>query len=129
MSANPDFLYLPPMSPYLDIIYQDNDIVVLNKASGILSVPGRLPEHQDCLQNRVQRVLPSATIVHRLDMATSGIMIMALNKPAHVAISRPFEQIKIKKCYIARVKYAGDVTLLYFSLFKLPTNSNMRWFI
>ena len=103
MSANPDFIYLPPMSPYLDIIYQDNDIVVLNKASGILSVPGRLPEHQDCLQNRVQRVLPTATIVHRLDMATSGLMIMALNKPAHVTISRQFEQRKTKKSYLARV--------------------------
>ena len=81
MSANPNFRYVPPMSPYLDIIYQDNDIVVLNKASGILSVPGRLPEHQDCLQLRVQRILPSATIVHRLDMATSGVMVMALKKP------------------------------------------------
>lgn len=103
MSANPDFVYQPPMTPYLDIIYQDEDIVVLNKASGILSVPGRLPEHQDCLQNRVQRVLPTATIVHRLDMATSGLMVMALNKPAHVAISRQFEQRKTKKQYIARV--------------------------
>lgn len=91
------------MSPYLDIIYQDDDFIVLNKASGILSVPGRLPEHQDCLQNRVQRVLPTATIVHRLDMATSGLMIMALNKPAHVAISRQFEQRKTKKTYLARV--------------------------
>ncbi|MFT4869579.1 MAG: tRNA pseudouridine32 synthase/23S rRNA pseudouridine746 synthase [Colwellia sp.] len=103
MSANPDFIYLPPMSPYLDIMYQDDDFIVLNKASGILSVPGRLPEHQDCLQNRVQRVLPTATIVHRLDMATSGLMIMALNKPAHVAISRQFEQRKTKKTYLARV--------------------------
>lgn len=103
MPANPDFVYLPPMSPYLDIIYQDDDIVVLNKASGILSVPGRLPEHQDCLQNRVQRVLPTATIVHRLDMATSGLMIMALNKKSHVAISRQFEQRKTTKSYLARV--------------------------
>ena len=103
MSANPDFIYLPPMSPYLDIMYQDDDFIILNKASGILSVPGRLPEHQDCLQNRVQRVLPTATIVHRLDMATSGLMIMALNKPAHVAISRQFEQRKTKKTYLARV--------------------------
>ncbi|MBL0711142.1 MAG: bifunctional tRNA pseudouridine(32) synthase/23S rRNA pseudouridine(746) synthase RluA [Colwellia sp.] len=103
MSANPDFIYQPPMSPYIEIIYQDEDLVVLNKASGLLSVPGRLPEHKDCLQNRVQRVLPTATIVHRLDMATSGIMIMALNKPAHVAISRQFEQRKTKKSYIARV--------------------------
>lgn len=103
MSANPDFIYKPPMCPYLEIIFQDEDIVVLNKSSGLLSVPGRLPEHQDCLQNRVQRVLPTATIVHRLDMATSGIIIMALNKPAHVAISRQFEQRKTKKSYVARV--------------------------
>jgi tRNA pseudouridine32 synthase/23S rRNA pseudouridine746 synthase len=103
MSANPDFIYQPPMSPYLDIIYQDDDFIVLNKSSGILSVPGRLAEHQDCLQNRVQRVLPTATIVHRLDMATSGIMLMALNKAAHVAISRQFEQRKTNKSYIARV--------------------------
>jgi len=116
MSANPDFIYKPPMSPYLDIIFQDEDIVVLNKSSGLLSVPGRLPEHQDCLQNRVQRVLPTATIVHRLDMATSGIIIMALNKPAHVFISRQFEQRKTKKSYIARVfghvkEHEGSVDL------------------
>lgn len=103
MSANPDFIYQPAMSPYLEILYQDDDLIILNKASGILSVPGRLPEHQDCLQNRVQRILPTATIVHRLDMATSGIMVMALNKAAHVAISRQFEQRKTKKSYIARV--------------------------
>jgi tRNA pseudouridine32 synthase/23S rRNA pseudouridine746 synthase len=103
MAANPDFIYQPPMSPYLDIVYQDNDIVVLNKPSGLLTVPGRLPEHQDCLQNRVNKVLPTATIVHRLDMATSGILLMALNKPAHVAISRQFEKRETQKSYIARV--------------------------
>ena len=103
MAANPDFVYQPPMSPYLEIIYQDNDLVVLNKQSGLLTVPGRLPEHQDCLENRVKRVLPTATVVHRLDMATSGLLIMALNKPAHVAISRQFEQRKISKSYIANI--------------------------
>lgn len=103
MVANPDFIYRPPMSPYLDIVYQDNDIVIINKGSGLLSVPGRLPEHQDCLQNRVCRVLPTATIVHRLDMATSGIMLMALNKNAHVNISRQFEKRQTQKRYIARV--------------------------
>lgn len=103
MSANPDFVYQPPMQPYLDIVYRDEDCVVLNKPSGLLTVPGRLPEHQDCLQNRVQRVFPFATIVHRLDMATSGLIIMALNKAAHVAISRQFEKRKTEKAYIARV--------------------------
>ena len=116
MSANPDFVYAPPMSPYLDILYQDDDLVVLNKGSGLLSVPGRLAEHRDCLQNRVTKVLPSATIVHRLDMATSGILLMALNKPAHVSISRQFEKRQTKKTYIARVygqleKNEGSVEL------------------
>lgn len=103
MSANPDFVYQPPMSPYLDIVYRDNDLVVLNKPSGLLTVPGRLDEHKDCLERRVQTVLPTATIVHRLDMATSGIILMALNKAAHVHISRQFEKRHTKKSYIARV--------------------------
>lgn len=103
MSANPDFVYAPPLAPYLPIVYKDNDLVVLNKSSGLLTVPGRLSEHKDCLQNRVARVLPTATVVHRLDMATSGIIIMALNKPTHVAISQQFEKRKTEKKYIARV--------------------------
>jgi tRNA pseudouridine32 synthase/23S rRNA pseudouridine746 synthase len=103
LAANPDFIYRPPMTPYLDIVYQDDDLVVLNKPSGLLTVPGRLAEHKDCLQSRVQKVLPTATIVHRLDMATSGILLMALNKPAHVAISRQFEKRETQKSYIARV--------------------------
>ncbi|WNC73141.1 pseudouridine synthase [Thalassotalea psychrophila] len=116
MSANPAFVYEPPMDPYLEIIYQDEDIVVLNKQSGLLSVTGRLPEHQDCLQTRVCRVFPTATIVHRLDMATSGIIIMALNKPSHVSISRQFEQRQTEKYYIARVlghikEPIGEITL------------------
>jgi len=109
MPANPDFVYQPPMHPYLEILFRDKDFIVINKPSGLLTVPGRLPEHQDCLQNRVQRVLPTATIVHRLDMATSGLLIMALNKPAHVKISRQFETRKISKTYIARVY--GNVDL------------------
>lgn len=103
MAPNPDFVYCPPMSPYLEIIYQDEDIVVLNKQSGLLTVSGRLPAHKDCLQSRVNKVLPTATVVHRLDMATSGIVIMALHKPAHVNISRMFQQRETDKSYIARV--------------------------
>jgi tRNA pseudouridine32 synthase/23S rRNA pseudouridine746 synthase len=93
--------YCPPMEPYLEIVSQDDDILVLNKPSGLLSVPGK--EHADCLQTRVQRVFPTATVVHRLDMATSGLMVMALNKPAHRHISKQFELRETAKTYQAIV--------------------------
>lgn len=99
----PDFLYQPPEEPYLSILYQDDDLLVLNKPSGLLSVAGRLAEHWDSLQTRVQRVFPTATIVHRLDMSTSGIMLMALNKASHRELSRQFEKREISKRYVALV--------------------------
>lgn len=95
--------YEPPTHPYLKILFQDEDILVCDKPSGLLSVPGKAIEHRDSLQTRAQRVFPSATIVHRLDMATSGILILALNKPAHVHISRQFENRLTSKRYFARV--------------------------
>lgn len=95
--------YAPPINPYLTFLYQDDDILVLDKPAELLSVPGKALEHKDSLQLRVQRVYPTATIVHRLDMATSGILIMALNKPAHVHLSRQFENRLTSKTYFARV--------------------------
>lgn len=95
--------YAPPLTPYLQILYRDDDLVVLNKASGLLSVPGKALEHRDCLQSRVQTVFPTATVVHRLDMATSGIMVMALNMPTHRSLSKLFELRQTQKCYLARV--------------------------
>lgn len=95
--------YSPPLNPYLTILYRDEDILVLDKPPELLTVPGKAKEHRDSLQIRVQRVFPTATIVHRLDMATSGILIMALNKPAHVHLSRQFENRLTSKTYFARV--------------------------
>ena len=95
--------YSPPVSPWLKFLYRDDDILVLEKPSGLLSVPGKQPEHKDSLQLRVQRVFPTATVVHRLDMATSGIMLFALNKAAHKHIGLQFEKRLTKKRYFARV--------------------------
>lgn len=95
--------YQPPVDPYLDIVYYDNDILILNKPSGLLTVPGKAPEHKDSLIVRANRVFPTATIVHRLDMATSGIICLALNAAAHREISRQFQHRETKKRYIARV--------------------------
>ncbi|MBU3021121.1 pseudouridine synthase [Aestuariibacter sp. A3R04] len=98
-----NFVYQPPYTPYLQLLHHDNDIVVANKQSGLLSVTGIQPAHKDALITRVQRVLPTATVVHRLDMATSGVMVMALNKDAHRKLSRQFQDRITKKRYYARV--------------------------
>lgn len=96
--------YRPPLTPYLQILYQDEALIVLNKPSGLLSVPGKAPEHQDSLQLRVQRVFPTARTVHRLDMATSGILVMALTAEAHRLLNWQFERRQTQKHYIARLE-------------------------
>jgi tRNA pseudouridine32 synthase/23S rRNA pseudouridine746 synthase len=101
--ANPSFVYNPPQLPYLNILYRDDDIVVADKPSGLLSVPGKAQEHKDALITRINLVFPTATVVHRLDMATSGIMVMALNKHSHRHISKQFELRQTKKRYFARI--------------------------
>lgn len=95
--------YNPPTSPYLDILYRDDDVVVLHKPSGLLTVPGKAAEHKDSLSYRIQRVFPTANIVHRLDMATSGVIVVGLNKAAHRELSKQFQERQTKKHYIAIV--------------------------
>jgi len=100
----PNYVYNPPTTPYLDIIYQDEDIVVLNKPYGLLSVPGREKRHWDSLALRILRVWPTACVVHRLDMATSGIIVLAMRKSAQSHMGRQFQQKIIDKTYYARVE-------------------------
>ena len=97
------FVYRPPTTPWLDIVYRDDALVVLNKPSGLLSVPGRDAAHKDSLTTRLQRVLPTATVVHRLDMDTSGLMLFALTREAQSAIGRQFQQRQTHKTYLARI--------------------------
>lgn len=97
-----DFVYAPPHDP-LDILHHDTDIIVLNKPSGLLSVSGRLEEHKDSLELRAQREFPQARIIHRLDMDTSGVIIMAMNADSHRHVSKQFEKRQTDKTYIARV--------------------------
>ncbi|AGH81925.1 pseudouridine synthase [Psychromonas sp. CNPT3] len=100
----PHFVYNPPQTPYLDILYQDDDIVVLNKPAGLLSVPGREIKHRDSLALRILRVWPNACVVHRLDLATSGLIVLAMRKSAQSHIGRQFQQKVIAKTYFARVE-------------------------
>lgn len=95
--------YIPPPDKGLDIIHADEHLLVVNKPAGLLSVPGRGPEKQDCLVSRVQRDYPTALTVHRLDMSTSGLMVLALGKAMERALSILFQQRKVNKRYIAVV--------------------------
>lgn len=95
--------YTPPINTGLNIIYQDDALLVLDKPAGLLSVPGRGEDKQDCLATRVQADYPAALIVHRLDMDTSGLILMAHNKDMQRQLSIMFAQRQFKKGYIAVV--------------------------
>ncbi len=91
------------------IIYHDEAIVIIDKPGGLLAVPGRAPEKQDCAANRLRRLFPtmiSQPAVHRLDMYTSGLMVFAMTAVAHRTLSRIFADRKANKRYTAIVQGA-----------------------
>jgi len=94
--------YSPTQEP-IQITYLDDHILVANKPAGLLSVPGRLKEHYDSLWSRLLADYPDIQVVHRLDMATSGLMLFALNKEAERHIKKQFQYRLTNKIYYARV--------------------------
>jgi len=81
------------------IIHRDDRLLLLEKPAGLLAVPGRGPDLQDCLAVRVQHVMPTALVVHRLDRDTSGLMLMALDAAAQRELGRQFEARTVRKAY------------------------------
>src|SRR6056297_3810869 len=81
---------VPHSSEPIQILYSDADLLLVRKPDLLLSVPGRHPLNKDCLISRLQRDYPTARIVHRLDLDTSGIMVIPLNRESHAHISRQF---------------------------------------
>lgn len=102
MSLN-HFIYTPPQEP-LSVLYEDDDLIVIDKPAGLLSVPGRLAEHQDSAYLRILVNYPQAKVTHRLDMATSGILLFAKHRAAEVAVSKLFQARSVKKNYVALVQ-------------------------
>jgi len=102
--------YAPPEGP-LSIIREDQALLVVDKPSGLLSVPGKGEHLADCLLSRVQLVFPQALLVHRLDRDTSGIMIFALSRHAQRHLGLQFEKRQTKKTYAAIVSgHVGEKT-------------------
>ncbi len=87
----------------MKLLYVDDTLLVADKPSGLLAVPGRGADKQDSLAARVQARYPDALIVHRLDMATSGLMVMARGQAAQRALSRAFAAREVRKRYLAVV--------------------------
>ena len=115
--------YILPYILGLEILYRDSQIVVINKPSGLLSVPGRTPQNQDCVVSRLKKLFPHCIeqpSVHRLDMETSGLMVYALTKEAHRNLSMQFEAGTVHKKYVALIdgvfdhnEYQGELRLKF----------------
>ena len=100
------FDYAPPDTS-IPILHQDKALIVCDKPSGLLTVPGKHPDHWDCLEHRIQSAFPDARIVHRLDKDTSGVIVLARNASTHRNLGLQFERRHVRKTYIAEV--AGQI--------------------
>ena len=109
-------VYAPPPDRGLEIVHEDDSLIVVVKPAGLLSVPGRGQAHQDCMASRVQQRYADALVVHRLDMDTSGLLLMARGLQAQRSLSAAFAQREVHKVYLAVVHgrpqaEQGDVRL------------------
>lgn len=98
----PPLSYAPPEQKP-EVLFEDDTVLIANKPAGLLSVPGKAKEHHDCLAFRIQKATPEASIAHRLDMATSGVVLFAKNKQALRHLGLQFEKRQVKKTYIADI--------------------------
>ena len=99
----PPLDYRPPFEPWLAVLHIDPEILVLSKPSGLLSVPGKTPDLADCLEARAQARHPGARTVHRLDLETSGVVVMARSLAALRHLNAQFAERRARKIYVARV--------------------------
>jgi tRNA pseudouridine32 synthase/23S rRNA pseudouridine746 synthase len=121
--------YCPSTTPWLVVIHQDRDLLVVDKPAGLLSVPGRQEGWQDSALLRARRDLPRVYDVHRLDMDTSGVLVMALRRKAEASLKAQFEAHGVRKAYLARVAGQppdrGRVTLPLSRLGGLPPRNEV----
>jgi tRNA pseudouridine32 synthase/23S rRNA pseudouridine746 synthase len=96
-----DSFVAPVCNEQIEILFQDDSILLINKPSGLLSLSGKNPLNRDSVHFRLVQQFPTALMVHRLDFGTSGIMLLALNKTAIANLSRQFHDRTVSKTYVA----------------------------
>tara|TARA_R110002124_G_scaffold4800_3_gene29792 strand:+ start:2678 stop:3331 length:654 start_codon:yes stop_codon:yes gene_type:complete len=102
-----DFVYTPPDDP-APILHVDDDMLVVSKPAGLLSVPGRGPDRADCLIARLRVAFPEVRLVHRLDLDTSGVIVFGLTPQAQAHLGKQFEERKVQKRYMALIAGRPD---------------------
>lgn len=95
-----DFI-APPCADEIRVLYQDEHILLIDKPSGLLSLSGKNPQNWDSVHYRLCQSFPTATLLHRLDFGTSGIMLAALNKGVNGLLTKQFQARTVSKVYIA----------------------------
>ncbi len=101
MTSPVDTFVAPVCHENIEILYQDESILLINKPSGLLSLSGKNPLNKDSVHFRLVQDFPAATMVHRLDFGTSGIMVLALNKAVNGALTKQFQDRTVIKTYLA----------------------------
>ena len=101
MSVIVDTFIAPPCPDEIDVLWQDEHLLLINKPSGLLSLSGKNPQNRDSVHHRLVQTFPGCTLVHRLDFGTSGLMVIARNKTINAALCHQFSQRTVKKIYTA----------------------------
>lgn len=91
----------------IELLFQDRHLLLISKPSGLLSLSGRNPLNKDSVHHRLMRTFPTATLAHRLDFGTSGVMVVALDKFVNAQLTKQFQQRSVLKSYKAIV--AGHI--------------------
>lgn len=98
---NPDDFIAPPCNEEITILFQDEHLLLINKPTKLLSLSGKNPANLDSVHYRIKQDFPSALMIHRLDLGTSGIMVLALNKDISRLLNRQFSERQVNKTYTA----------------------------
>jgi len=101
MQPQADPFIVPVCQDDIEILYQDEHLLLINKPSGLLTLSGKHPLNKDSVHFRLVQDFPTATMLHRLDFGTSGIMVVALNKQINAHITKQFQARSVAKSYTA----------------------------
>ena len=101
MSTIIDTFIAPACHEKIEVLYQDEHLVLINKPSGLLSLSGKNPQNLDSVHHRLVQTFPGCTLVHRLDFGTSGLMVIARNKAINADLCQQFSQRTVTKAYSA----------------------------